>query len=161
MALDLGGVVGVCALKRGHAPTFDVWVLNGAHRGARCANLSDRIIAFVKEHGPFEIGCYEAPLPAGARGVSAVQSMFGYSSHAESAFTRLSMRYMSEHMGTVRKHVTGRGTYPADTSKSEILKHVREVMGFEHVVDDNMADAIIAAEYWANVADMSLLDYQR
>lgn len=161
VALDLGAVVGVTLLYRGRAPITDVWALNGSHRGARFNTLYERLIEFCQKHrvenGPIEIGCFEAALMEGARGPDAVRAALGYAAMVEAAFTKLQIRYHSEHLGTMRKHVTGRGTYPAGTAKEAVMKHVRESMGIE-VFDDNIADSIVVAEWFANCCSWSIQD---
>lgn len=165
VALDLGAQVGVTIARRGSAPIFDTFALNGASRGYRFADLSDRLIERLKLEniaGRIEMGCYEAALPAGnaARSMDVVQVMFGYAAHAESAFARLGMPYHSEHLSTMRKHVTGRGRFDSGEAKPEVLRHVRDVMGLD-VTDYNVADSVIVAEWFANCASWSLLDFDR
>lgn len=161
MALDLGAVVGVTLLYRGRPPITEAWFLNGDHRGARFNTLYERLIEFCTRHrlenGPIEIGGFEAALMEGARGPDAVRAALGYSAIVEAAFTKLQIRYYSEHLNTMRAHVTGRGTYPKGTAKEEVMKHVREKMGIE-VFDDNIADSIVVAEWFANCCGWSVLD---
>lgn len=159
VALDLGAVVGVCLARRGQAPITEAWHLNGDHRGARFNTLGEKLFAFCQEHrknGRIDIGCFEAALP-NARGIAAARNAFGYAAMCEATFTRLSIPYYSEHLSTMRLHVTGRGTYPKDTAKERIMEHVRDRMGIE-VFDDNIADSIVVAEWFANCAGWSLID---
>lgn len=167
VALDLGETVGVVLARRGHPPILELLALTGNNRGARFLDLHTRLPLLIEEHGAtlglkrFELGCYEAALPHGnqSRGMSVVQSMFGYAGTAEMTFSKLGMRYMSEHLGTMRSHVSGRGGgFGEEGAKAFMIRHCNDVMGLP-VTDGNVADAVIVAEYFANCAGWSIIDH--
>lgn len=141
MTLDLATRTGWCCGIPGQRPRFGVQKLGGTSR----AQVYSSLLAFldqslqVHQFGELVI---EAPLVRGEHsGIEAGRRAIGMVEHVTLFAYDNSIPLSEEHVGSTRKAVLGRGTFPKGEAKGEVLAWCRQ-NGFEPP-DDNAADALV------------------
>lgn len=151
--------------------------VTGRHPGARLVSLRDRLDDLFYQHvrgQPTEVW-FEAPIPPGSgMGLHPTIASWSCDVIVKMATEPYGIEPIAQHMGQTRAHVLGtarvditreqKQMLPKDAqrklrraaNKSAVIEWCHSV-GLEDVVDDNIADSIVLAEYAANCHDFNVV----
>lgn len=152
IALDLSlSCTGWCVARRDAPPVYGAIFPVAAkdHPGGRIASLHEGLTALFLDHPDIGETWYELPLPPGSRGQFAAIASWACDTVVKMVAFQRNAPIISAHMGKIRKHVLGRGSFGDRASnKGAALQWCRD-LGIM-ITNDNIADAICVAEFGAN-----------
>lgn len=161
LALDLGATSGWILLSKRRPPLVGTIVLANTGReaqfGYRWNELEDRLVSLIGDHPSAAEIWYEAPVMRMGPNASedAMLVLMGYAVCAEKAASKMKRPISRGNLGSVRRHVLGKGRFGDNAANKSAAKAWAEAHGLP-TENEHVTDSCVLAEYAANCAGWSI-----